>query len=176
MRIVNIERRYRRVIASTILGLCAYYATASATQDSVVAGGPQATTDSLEWIPYVGANSADETYLRYLQIAEGVPRYPWSLRGLSPAESKALGATIGSHPWTRSTAFTTKSRRVRPLAFTAEVRGNSSFPYGSNDGPVWAGRGLTASATVSIALEAGPVSMVLAPTAFITQNASTICQ
>lgn len=172
MRIVNIERWFRRVIISTILGLCAYSASASAAQDGVVVGGPQGTADSLEWFPHISPNSAEETYLRYLQMAEAVPAYPWSLRGFSPVESKALRAKIGSHPWTRSTAFTTNSRRVRPLAFAVEVRGNSSFPYGSNDGPVWAGRGLTASATISVALQAGPVSLVLAPTAFMTQNAS----
>lgn len=128
--------------------------------------------DSLEWIPVVVPNSEDETYLRYLQIAGAVPRRPWSLRGFSPGEAKKLAPQVGTHPWSRSASFSSVQRRVRLLPLSAELRGNSTFPYGSNDGAVWAGRGLTASVTIGLALKAGPFSLVLAPTAFISQNAA----
>lgn len=117
-------------------------------------------------------NSEDETYLRYLQIAGAVPLYPWSLRGFSPGEAKRLAPHVGAHPWTRSAPLTSVQRRVRLLPISAELRGNSAFPYGSNDGAVWAGRGLTASATSGLAMKGGPFLIVLAPTAFIGQNAA----
>lgn len=128
--------------------------------------------DSVEWIPYVVPNSEDETYLRYLQIAGAVPSYPWSLRGFSPLEAKRLAAKVGAHPWSRSSSLTSVERRVQIPPLTAALRGNSAFPYGSNDGAVWAGRGFTASATFGFALRAGPISVVIAPAAFVSQNAA----
>lgn len=152
--------------------LCLNSGRASAAVDSLETGvAAIANVDSLEWIPYVAPNSEDETYLRYLQIAGTVPQYPWGLRGFSPQESKRLAARSGAHPWSRSYSFTSAARRARLLPLSAELRGNSTFPYGMNDGPVWAGRGLTASAIIGVFLRAGPISLVLAPTAFITQNA-----
>lgn len=128
--------------------------------------------DSLEWFPRVTANSDDETYLRYLQISGAVPRYPWGLRAFSPAEAARLAPRVGVHPWSGRGTLTSRRRSMRLLPVTAQLRGNSSFPFGSNDGPVWAGRGVTASATAGLAWRAGPISLVLAPTAFIAQNAS----
>lgn len=151
--------------------LCVGSGVASAAIDSVETNASIKGVDSLEWIPSVEPNSEDETYLRYLQIAGVVRQYPWSSRGFSPREARKLGARIGAHPWSRSGKLTAGSSRARLLPVSAELRGNSAVPYGPNDGAVWAGRGVTASATIGLAMQAGPVSLVLAPTAFVTQNA-----
>jgi hypothetical protein len=140
--------------------------------DSVNVGRREITADSLEWVPYLAANSEEETYVRYLQITGAVPRYPWSLRGFSPREARRHAVNVGTHPWSRRGSLTSHALRARLLPVSTEVRANSSFPYGSNDGAVWAGRGLTASATIGLSFETGPISVVLAPTAFVTQNAS----
>lgn len=54
---------------------------------------------------------------------------------------------------------------------TLQVTWNSSLPYGDNDGAVWAGRGLTVSGSAGVAFLAGPVSIRVAPLAFLSQNA-----
>jgi hypothetical protein len=48
---------------------------------------------------------------------------------------------------------------------------NSAYPFGSNDGAVWAGKGLTAWAQAGFAVRWGPFSASLAPIAFRSQNA-----
>lgn len=167
---MNIRKHVMLAAAATIavLGISS---NASAT-DSVATSIVQAAPDSLEWISDLMANSDQENYLRYLQIAGAVAPYPISLRGFSPRESRRLAARVGVHPWTGSFSFTSNRDRTRLLPLAAQLRGNSSFPYGSNDGAVWAGRGLTGAATMGMAIDAGSFSLVLAPTAFATQNAS----
>lgn len=152
--------------------LCAGASAAFAAVDTVETRAAPLAPDSVEWIPYVAPNSEDETYLRYLQIAGGVRRYPWTLRGFSPAEARRLTARVGAHPWSGVGRFTTADRTARLLPFEFAIRANSAFPYGSNDGPVWAGRGLTASVRMAGSARWGPISLLLAPAGFITQNAA----
>ncbi len=52
----------------------------------------------------------------------------------------------------------------------AVLRYNSAFPYGSNDGAVWAGRGLTSALDLGFAFRLGPISATLNPIAFSAQN------
>lgn len=146
--------------------------TVATGQDTIAVSSAPPVADSIEWMPYVSPNSDDEIYLRYLQISGGVARYPWSVRGFSPAETRRLAARAGTHPWTGAGSFSSVPPRARLLPVLAEVRGNSAFPYGVNDGAVWAGRGLTASVGVGGFLRAGPLSLVLNPIAFVAQNAS----
>jgi hypothetical protein len=49
--------------------------------------------------------------------------------------------------------------------------GNSAFPYGGDDGAVWAGRGVTAAVRAGFSAELGPVSLVVAPVVFGAGNA-----
>lgn len=49
--------------------------------------------------------------------------------------------------------------------------GNSSFAYGFNDGPVWAGKGITAAISGGVELIRPNLSITFAPVAFIAQNA-----
>jgi hypothetical protein len=49
---------------------------------------------------------------------------------------------------------------------------NTTYPYGYNDGPIWAGRGVTLAASAGVRGEYGPLSFTLAPQLFVAQNAS----
>jgi hypothetical protein len=129
---------------------------------------------------YVGAEvfagGEFEEYLRYLQLSGEVPAHPWSVRGFGPAEVDLLAPTEGAHPWSaryRFAADTALPGTVEIHALRPTVRAiyNSAFPYGSNDGPLWAGRGLTTSIEAGVRARYGPVSLVLAPMLFRAENA-----
>lgn len=114
-----------------------------------------------------------ENYLRFLQSEGTSPLYPWSVRGFSPREIDRLLPTEEAHPWAARYAFAPDTQRglrldlIRPhtrLIF------NSAFAYGSNDGPVWAGRGLTTAAEAGFSARYGPASLVVAPLVFRAEN------
>jgi hypothetical protein len=119
----------------------------------------------------VFVNSEIEGYLRLLQVAGEAPLHPWSLRQLGPREVQAVLPRDPAHPWARRYDFSPDSGRgLRLLPPAARVVENTGFPYGYNDGPVWAGRGITASVEAGVALRMGALSVTLAPQAFFTQN------
>lgn len=143
--------------------------------DTVAFAAPRDSTparDLAEWIRFVAPNDEEEHYLRHLQVAGLVRRYPWSLRGFSGQESRRLAARIGTHPWSGRSTFTRRPRFIAPRPFSIAFWHNTAFPYGSNDGPVWAGRGATGSIEAGIHASAGPLSVVVAPIAFSAQNSS----
>jgi hypothetical protein len=116
--------------------------------------------------------SESERYLRLLQVMGRVPLYPWSIRGFSPAELDRLVPAEADHPWSArasapSPAGTATLRGVRPAV---DVVYNSAFPYGGNDGAVWAGRGVTASVSAGVEIRVGPLSARLQPGAFWSEN------
>lgn len=116
-----------------------------------------------------GAGTELERYLRTLQLGGTVPVRDWTVRAFSPVELEAL-TPEGSHPWSKRFAAVPKAGWwvVRP---SAEMIGNSGFPWGMNDGPTWAGKGITAVATGGLAARWRAVSMQLAPHAWWAQNA-----
>lgn len=123
----------------------------------------------------VFVGSEVEGYLRALQVAGRGGSYPWAVRGFSPREVGRVAPTDSAHPWRaryrfhRDTAGGARVRWVRP---GAQAFVNTTMPYGSNDGAVWAGRGLTLAVDGGVAMEWGAVSMTVAPMAFIAQNAA----
>jgi hypothetical protein len=125
----------------------------------------------------VFAGSELETYLRNLQLVGLVSLYPWSVRSFSARELDRLFPRDSAHPWARHYDLAASPPAqgrltldvVRP---TPSVRFNSGFPYGSNDGPIWAGRGLTSAVQAGFALRYGPLSLTVAPTLFRAENAS----
>ncbi|HUF65664.1 MAG TPA: hypothetical protein VMM17_06765 [Gemmatimonadaceae bacterium] len=138
---------------------------------SAAGDGALHDTSASEWMPVAIPGSAEETYLRYLQVAGLTGAYPWSVRGFSDTELRGLATRVGTHPWSGGLRFTTRRRAAHVIPLFAELRVNSRFPYGSNDGAVWSGRGVTAVAGGGVSAALGPVSMKLAPVAFMTQNA-----
>lgn len=113
-----------------------------------------------------------ENYLRVLQTVGIVPLYPWSSRSFSPVELDALMPTLGGHPWSDRYDWVARHASwtfdlVQP---TLTSRFNSTFPYGWNDGPIWAGRGVTTAVQAGFAVRYGPFSLTVAPMAFRSEN------
>lgn len=121
--------------------------------------------------PLVSVGTVEDNYLRYLQSIGEVPSYPWSIRGFGPQEARLLSADSRGHPgFPGLTEVRRSTFSARLLPVEGAVRFNSAFPYGSNDGAIWAGRGFTPSVAGGFVAMAGPVSLVLDPVAFVAQN------
>jgi hypothetical protein len=114
------------------------------------------------------AGSEMENYLRVMQIAGKVPLYPWSIRAFSRREITRLATADSTGPWKLRGRFNTGNLTLGPLRLGATF--NSAYPYGANDGPVWAGRGLTSVISGGFAGTAGPVSLAIDPLAFRSNN------
>jgi hypothetical protein len=116
--------------------------------------------------------SALEDYLRVLQVAGEAPLHPWSVRHFGPREAeRVLPADSAVHPWARRYDFARPGgTRVRRLPVAGRAVVNSAFPYGYNDGPAWAGKGVTLVADAGIAVHAGPLSLTVAPEVFLAFN------
>ena len=119
------------------------------------------------------ADSPGEVYLRYLQSMGLVPLYPWSIRAFSPREIDRLVPKDTVHPWVNR--FRDHTSKLGPVRYsliqpTTSFRYNSAFAYGSNDGPIWAGRGLTSAVQLGFQAAWGPVSLKVAPMAFRAEN------
>ncbi|MEO7042474.1 MAG: capsule assembly Wzi family protein [Gemmatimonadaceae bacterium] len=114
-----------------------------------------------------------DNYLRYLQTIGKVPLAAWGLRPFSADEVDSLSKVSGAHPWKNSWMFRADSaHHFSVLPATANAGFNSAFPFGGNDGAVWAGRGLTTSLQGGVAGAWGPVSLVLNPIVFRAENTS----
>jgi hypothetical protein len=109
-----------------------------------------------------------EDYLRVLQVAGIAPLYPWSIRGFSRREVSRLASADSTGPWRLKERLATSRVSGGILRLGAIL--NTSYPYGANDGPVWAGRGVTTVISGGVAASAGPVSLTLDPIAFRTDN------
>src|SRR5438552_3594499 len=115
-----------------------------------------------------------EQYLRFLQTDGRAALYPWSIAGFSPQEIDRIVPHDSEHPWARhyplDSGANDRGLSLIPPVLTTIV--NTTFPYGSNDGPIWAGRGVTSALRVGLSARYGPVSVTLAPMIFSAQNAS----
>lgn len=121
----------------------------------------------------VFVGSEIENYLRTLQVQGASASYPWSIRSFSPGEVDRLLPRDSAHPW----ADRYDLRPISRSAFRAEIVApqghvfyNSAFPYGTNNGAVWAGRGLTTAIQLGFAARYGPLSVTVAPLAFRAEN------
>jgi hypothetical protein len=121
----------------------------------------------------VAVNTEVERYLRVLQDKGVIPAYSWDVRAFGPRDLDTLLPATNNHPWS--------ARVMRPPKQTAEfyfltpqaaLIYNSAFPYGFNDGAVWAGRGLTGSVQAGFGGRVGPLSFAIEPIAFRAQNSS----
>ena len=120
----------------------------------------------------VHAGGGLERYLRDLQLLGRVPVYPWTVRPFSPGEISRIAPRSDGHPWANRHAFADTLHRMwaRPVPLEASAWYNSGFPYGYNDGPVWAGAGVTMAIAGGAAARLGPIFIRIAPVAFWAQN------
>jgi hypothetical protein len=141
-------------------------------------GGRQAAAQGRRAAPAtheVFAGGEFEAYLRALQVEGVAGLVPWSVRPFGPREIERLAVEDSVHPWGGRHRLR-PPRRGAPHIYLIQPRGravfNSAFPYGSNDGPVWAGRGLTYEVQGGFAAGLGPISLTIAPIAFRAENAA----
>ena len=119
------------------------------------------------------ANSEFESYLRYLQTLGKSRPGVWGIRPLGPVQQDMLMPSDSLHPWGQRYDFASAKRNglsyefVRP---TTGVIANTAYPFGGNDGPIWAGKGMTAWAQAGVQLRWGPVTASIAPVAFRAAN------
>jgi hypothetical protein len=147
------------MIAALVATLLASPCGSAFAQDRVAAPAP--------------AGGGVERELRAIQLVGRVPMRVWSIRAFSPTEIAAMLNAAGDSANRR---LTTKARHLGPLALQilpaeAGTIVNTGFPYGFNDGPLWAGRGVTVYGSAGAAAQKGPFSVRLNPFVFITQNA-----
>jgi hypothetical protein len=110
-----------------------------------------------------------EDYLRALQIAGLAELQPWSIRGLSPRVITRMATADSVGPWALRKNF--HNERLITGRNTLGATVNTSFPYGANDGPVWAGRGITLVGSAGVGGHIGPLSFAFSPKAFVASNA-----
>lgn len=121
----------------------------------------------------VFAGGEFDLYLRTLQNRGIVRPYPWSARAFSVPEVRGLALPDSLHPWAQRYSFARASDSpyeygwIRPRL---DAIFNSAFPFGGNDGPLWAGRGFTSAVRFGGFLRYGRVSLVIAPVAFRAEN------
>lgn len=116
-----------------------------------------------------------ESYLRYFDLSDTSSTQGWSIRPMSPAQVRALARALNDHPWkARLSRFAASSSpfEFRFLWPNGSLRFNSEFPYGSNDGAIWAGRGFTVAADGGLYARVGPLSLTLLPTVFRAENSA----
>jgi hypothetical protein len=159
--------RFRPLPAAACCALAALLAVPLSAQ--------RGTPDLRNEAVVVGSDA--ERYLRVLQVAGAAPRYPWSLRAFSPAEiDRLLPADSIAHPWRDRlppAASAPQRVRVRAVRPQAGLTFNSAFPQGTNDGALWAGRGLTASVSAGVEVRVGSaLSLRIEPLVFWSQNQS----
>lgn len=120
----------------------------------------------------VFAGSELESYLRTLQNVGRARGRPWGVRALSAREVSGLEVPEAGHPWAGRYEFGGADDDLEYGVVPPRLRlvGNSAFPFGGNDGPLWAGRGPTGAVELGAYVRYGPVTLVLRPTAFQARN------
>lgn len=172
-----------RRLPSTFVGRLLVTVAIVVTGVVAAAGSPRPLRAQTLGFPLGGSGSITaggemDNYLRYLQSLGQAPLTPWSLRTFAPRVIDTLRTITGNHPWrgTRAVADLRATSGFSLLPVVAATRMNTAYPVGSNDGPVWAGRGVTGSLQGGVAWRGGPLSVVLDPMVFVAQNASFALQ
>ena len=147
-----------------LLQLLTCFCSTLAISERLAAQAPNTTT--LDF----ATGSEYEDYLRVLQVAGIEELRPWSIRGFSPGEISRMATADSAGPWALRKNFRTDKLTIGSLNLGTIV--NTNFPYGANDGPVWAGRGITLVAGGGVAGHLGPLSFSLSPKAFVASNAA----
>ena len=117
--------------------------------------------------------SEAERYLRVLQLAGAAPLYPWTVRKMPPEALFTIQPMSAEHPWHEWMKFDLEPASGLELGWIkprADLLYNSAYPFGENDGAVWAGRGLTAALSWGAVLRYGSLHLRLAPEVFWSQN------
>ncbi len=84
-------------------------------------------------------------------------------------------AHLGLNPWRAQLIQPAEPERARAFSFSLirpqlQLFENTGWPYGSNDGAIWQGRGLTSAVSGGFELRYGPLTVVVDPIAFRAEN------
>ncbi|MEP6506618.1 MAG: hypothetical protein ABJC63_00220 [Gemmatimonadales bacterium] len=109
-----------------------------------------------------------ENYLRILQVSGLIKLSTWSIRAFSQREIAAMAKADTVGPWRLKMNYTTGMFVPGSASLTTIY--NTKYPYGANDGPIWAGRAFTFAASGAVSGSRGPISYKLAPIAFWARN------
>lgn len=144
--------------------------TLMATLSPAVASGQIFSGSGSSHEVFVGTET--EQYLRYLSLNDTTSNDSWLIRPLSPIQIWKLERLLDNHPWKSRLAKFSDTSLIEAglLSPSASIRFNTAFPYGSNDGAIWAGRGLTYAVQAGMYARLGPLSLTLLPTAFRSEN------
>jgi O-antigen/teichoic acid export membrane protein len=124
-----------------------------------------------------GLRGEEARYLRLLQMQDRAPITPWGLRGFGPRLRDQMVPRAGNdHPWIERTharmAFDHRLLSLVLHPVEARTFYQSAFPLQWQDGPSWAGRGISTDLTMGAELRSGPLTLRLAPTAWFAANQS----
>ncbi|HEY5219832.1 MAG TPA: capsule assembly Wzi family protein [Gemmatimonadaceae bacterium] len=113
-----------------------------------------------------------ELYARALAARGMLSDEPWAIRPFSPAVLDKWSASLSAaHPWKdRLPQRTTAPKTFELLRPSVEISGNSAYAWGSNDGPVWQGKGVNAWATMGAVWRWGHISARFEPLVEYAQN------
>jgi hypothetical protein len=113
-----------------------------------------------------------EQYVRVLQVTGDAPFAPVSLRGWSAVERDSLLPRAALNLW--SSQMRAPGARgwfsIEPIRPQLQLIDNSGWPYGSNDGAIWAGRGLTTAVSGGFEVRSGPLTVTVDPVFFRAEN------
>ncbi len=129
------------------------------------------TTATRSWAEMT-TGSELEQYLRVLQVAGYAPFAPVSLRGWSAAERDSLLPHGPMDVWNSQMAAPRKVSgfSIEPIRPQLQVIENGGWPYGSNDGAIWAGRGITSAISGGFEVRSGPLTVTIDPIFFRAEN------
>ena len=118
------------------------------------------------------AGSELEGFLRTLQNVGLAEPYPWGLRAFSAAEVERMVPGSGLGPWERRYVVEAAGSEPTLGWLPPRITGvfNSAFPYGGEEGPMWAGRGVTSEVQLGAFGRWGPLSVVVQPVWFRAEN------
>jgi hypothetical protein len=108
-----------------------------------------------------------------VQLDSASARIGATLRPLPPQELRRLVASAAPHPWQArfGAADSLPARGMYWLRPAVRTVFNTGYPLaGADDGPAWAGRGLTVVAQAGVGYRDGPLHLRLEPIVFRAQN------
>lgn len=132
--------------------------------------GQEPTWRAREGLP---VGSEVERYLRVLQLTGTAPLHSWTLRSFAPSELVLALPVSTEHLWQSQVDFSLESPVGWELEWIQPKAGfisNSAYPFGENDGALWAGKGLTAVFEGGGVIRHGPFHLRLAPEASWSEN------
>ncbi|HJQ20142.1 MAG TPA: capsule assembly Wzi family protein [Gemmatimonadaceae bacterium] len=119
-------------------------------------------------VPQVG--SVRDEYERLMQLTGVMPLASLMLRpGDHPVNFQPPDSAQWRSPWA-SRLRAPDSARIELFAPELRSTYNSAVPYGTNDGAMWAGRGVSALATLGARARVGPLDLQVAPEVTWSKN------